>query len=400
MEKLYYKDQYIREFTAEIKEILQIDNKYHILLDKTAFFPGGGGQFCDLGKIGVHDVINVYEKEEKIYHIVEQKPIKIHKVKCFINWDRREDGMHQHFGQHILSGCFYTLFKLNTTGFHLGREVSTVDIQGKISAQQIMEIEKYANDIINKNIHMEVLIPSKKELKKIWIRRDLPDTDSDIRIVKIGDLDSNACCGVHPKSTLDIRMIKIRKWEKNKDSTRIEFLAGKRAIDYCLKRDSYLDNICKYLSCSDEESINGIKNIYEKLEDISKKNNELEKAISDYEIKEMISSSDKIKNVSIVRKIYENKNIKYISKLASKITDMQNTIALIGVKNEDKINMVFASSKNIKEISMNNLLKDAMTLVDGNGGGSMHLAQCGGKNNGNLEISIDYAFKKINKNII
>ena len=89
MEKLYYIDQYIKEFTAEIVEVLEVNNQFHVLLDKTAFFPGGGGQFCDLGKIDVHPVIDVYEKENKVYHVLEKKPIKIHKVKCEIDWRRR-----------------------------------------------------------------------------------------------------------------------------------------------------------------------------------------------------------------------------------------------------------------------------------------------------------------------
>ena len=275
MDKLYYIDQYIREFTAEIIDILEIDNKFHILLDKTAFFPGGGGQFCDLGKIDSYDVIDVYEKEDKVYHILEKKPTRIHKVKCEIDWDRREDGMHQHFGQHVLSGCFYNLFKANTVSFHLGQESSTVDIQGILSEEQIREAELYANEAISDDIKLEVLTPAKKDLKKIWIRRELPDTSSEIRIVKIGDLDSNACCGVHPKSTLNLRMIKIKKWEKNRGNTRIEFYAGKRAINYMLKRDLILDNICKSLKSGEDEVIKGIGNINERNQELISENKKL-----------------------------------------------------------------------------------------------------------------------------
>lgn len=400
MEKLYYTNQYIKEFVAEIEEILEVNGKYHIVLDKTAFFPGGGGQFCDLGKIDVHDVLDVYEKDNKVYHVVEKKPIKIHKVKCFIDWERREDGMHQHFAQHILSGCFYTLFKKNTTAFHLGSEISTVDIKGPLTTDEIREVERMANDIISENIEVETLIPSKKDLKKIWIRRDLPDTSEEIRIVKIGDLDSNACCGVHPKSTLDVRMIKIRRWEKNKDSIRIEFLAGKRAINSSLKRDIYLTDICRYLSSTEEEAINGVKKLHDKLEDALYEKRKIEDVIVNFEIKEMINNSDKVNDISIIKKIYIDKDIKYISKIASKITESENVISLVGVKNDDKVNLVFASSKNINNISMNNILRDTMTLLDGRGGGSTFLAQGGGKNNGNLEVAIDYAFDKIKKELI
>lgn len=400
MEKLYYTNQYIKEFVAEIEEILEVNGKYHIVLDKTAFFPGGGGQFCDLGKIDVHDVLDVYEKDNKVYHVVEKKPIKIHKVKCFIDWERREDGMHQHFAQHILSGCFYTLFKKNTTAFHLGSEISTVDIKGPLTIDEIREVERMANDIISENIEVETLIPSKKDLKKIWIRRDLPDTSEEIRIVKIGDLDSNACCGVHPKSTLDVRMIKIRRWEKNKDSIRVEFLAGKRAINSSLKRDIYLTDICRYLSSTEEEAINGVKKLHDKLEDALYEKRKIEDVIVNFEIKEMINNSDKVNDISIIKKIYIDKDIKYISKIASKITESENVISLVGVKNDDRVNLVFASSKNINNISMNNILRDTMTLLDGRGGGSTFLAQGGGKNNGNLEVAIDYAFDKIKKELI
>ena len=398
MEKLYYIDQYIREFTAEIIDILEIDNKFHILLDKTAFFPGGGGQFCDLGKIDSYDVIDVYEKEDKVYHILEKKPIKIHKVKCEIDWDRREDGMHQHFGQHVLSGSFYNLFKANTVSFHLGQESSTVDIQGLLSEEQIREAELYANEAISDDIKLEVLTPTKKDLKKIWIRRELPDTSSEIRIVKIGDLDSNACCGVHPKSTLDLRMIKIKRWEKNRGNTRIEFYAGKRAINYMLKRDSILDNICKSLKSGEDEVIKGIGNINERNQELVSENKKLEEIISNYEIKDMIDQSIKVNGIYIIKQVYNYKSPKYVSKVISKITENENAIVLTGIINENKVNLIYGSSKDL-DVDMNTLLKDSIKLVDGNGGGSRFLAQGGGKNNGNIEVTLEYAFNKIKSSL-
>ena len=93
MEKLFYIDSYIKNFTAEIKEIKEVDSKYRVLLDKTAFFPGGGGQYNDLGLIDNIKVVDVYEENDKIYHVLDKKPNRIHKVKCEIDWDRREYGM-------------------------------------------------------------------------------------------------------------------------------------------------------------------------------------------------------------------------------------------------------------------------------------------------------------------
>ncbi|MDU2686580.1 alanyl-tRNA editing protein AlaX-L [Paeniclostridium sordellii] len=399
MEKLYYKDQYIKEFTAEIVDIKEKDSKFYVELDKTAFFPGGGGQFCDTGKIDNHDVIDVCEEDGTIYHITTTKPIKIHKVKCLIDWEKREDGMNQHFGQHVLSGCFFKLFNANTVGFHLGREFSTVDINGFLTEEQIRKAEEYANEIIKNDIEVEFLTPERKQLKKLGLRRDLPNTNEQIRVVKIGDLDINACCGVHPKSTLSLRMIKIKKYEKCRNATRIEFLAGKRAVDDSLKNDRYLTEICRYLSSTEKEAISGIKSLHNKLEEIMYTNKKLEEKISKYQIKEMIEEADKIGEISLIKKIYENENVKYISKMASKLVELDNVVALIALKNDDKSNFVFASSKNISNLNMSELIKDAITLVDGRGGGSQFLAQGGGKDNGNIDSLLNYAQMKIERTL-
>lgn len=395
MEKLYYKDQYIKEFTAEIVDIKEKDSNFHIQLDKTAFFPGGGGQFCDTGKIDNHEVIDVYEEDGLVFHVTKTKPIKVHKVKCSIDWEKREDGMNQHFGQHVLSGCFFKLFNANTVGFHLGQDISTVDIQGFLTDEQIKEAENFANEIINRDIYAEFLTPDKKELKKMGLRRDLPKTNEQIRVVKIGDLDINACCGVHPRSTLSLRMIKIKRFEKCRNATRIEYLAGKRAIEYSMDRDNCLSDICRYLKCGDKDAINGIKNLHKNLEDTLQYNKKIESEIAIYQVKEMIDLGEKIGDISLIKKIYENENIKYASKIVSKLVENENTIALVAVKNEDKVNFIFATSKGIEKLDMNELLKDSIKLVDGKGGGSKILAQGAGKNNGNIDSMFDYASMKI-----
>lgn len=399
MEKIYYEDQYVRSFTAEVVEIKEIDERFHVVLDKTAFFPGGGGQFCDNGTIEKINVIDVYEKDGTVYHVLEKNLIKKHKVKCEIDWERRQDGMHQHLAQHVLSGCFFTLFNANTVSFHLGSEFSTVDIKGILEEEKIREGEKLANDVIGKNLIVESFVPLKKELKKIKLRRDLPKTEEEIRVLKVGDLDINACCGVHPNNTMEIRMIKIIKYEKNKGNTRIEFLAGKRAVDDSLKKDRFSSEICRYLSSSEEESINSIKNLNEEIKGLVDENKKIRDIIARYEIKEMIDKAIKIGDISVVKKIYENENAKYVNKIASKLVEQENIVSLLAIKNKDRVNLIFACSKNLKNVNMNELLKDSITLIDGKGGGSQFLAQGGGKNNMNLQSSLDYALGKIKNNI-
>lgn len=395
MEKLYYEDQYLKEFIAEITDILERDELYYVSLDKTAFFPGGGGQHCDLGYIDNHKVINVIEENGQIYHVTETKPIKIHRVNCKIDWNRRLDGMQQHLGQHILSGCFFTLFNANTVSVHVGKEISTVDIQGYLDEESIRKAERFANEIIEENITVEFLTPTKKELKKIKIRRDLPNTNEQIRIVKIGDLDINACCGVHPSRTLDIQAIKIKRWEKHKGATRIEYLAGKRAINDYFKKDEFRNKVCRFLNCGEDDAINSISKLSNDLKNLGDENRQIKSEIGEYQIKDMIKEAKSIGNLYVVTKIYDGGDVKHISKIAEKITLNEDMVVLFAIKFEDKVNLIFASSKNINTISMNDLLKDTITLIDGRGGGSKFMAQGGGKNSSNLQGAIDYALRKI-----
>ena len=398
MEKLFYIDSYIKNFTAEIEEVKEVDDKFHVLLNKTAFFTGGGGQYCDLGIIDNINVLDVYEENDKIYHVLEKKPNRIHKVKCEIDWDRREYGMQHHFGQHIISACFNNEYKAKTVGFHLGKDFSTVDIEGFFKEEDILKIEKMCNEIIRENITVEFLNITKKEAKKLKIKEDLSKLGDNIRVVKIDDIDMNLCCGVHMKNTLDLRVIKIKKFEKYKKATRIEFLCGTKAIEEMLKRENYLNKICKLLSSNEEDAYKSIENLNNKLNEVNKENRRLEEIISNYEVKEMIESAEKINNMNVIVKVYENKTMNYMNKIANKIIEKENNIGLFALKNDDRLNLLFACSKNLEKMDMNILLKDSIKLIDGKGGGSKVLAQGGGKNNSNLDSLFDYVKIKIKSN--
>lgn len=348
-----------------------------------------------MGKIDSHDIEYVYEKDDVIYHVLNTKPIKIHKVKCILNWNRREYSMTHHLAQHIISALFLKEFNKKTTSFHMGIEDSCVDIEGSFSDKEIKKIEKMANDIIAENIPVETFEITKREAKKLKLKDDFSKINGNVRIVKVGDLDTNCCCGVHPQNTLDLRIIKFKKHEKYKTSTRIEYLAGKKAINYIINRDDNLSKICKYLSCSDEDSIKGIENINNKLTDSIKENKRLKEEIAHYELKDLVLSAKLVNDISIIDKIYNDKDTKYISKLANKITEEDNKIVLFALINGDRVNLVFSCSKNLNFLDMNSLLKDAIKLIDGNGGGNKFNAQGGGKNNSNLESLINYTLMKL-----
>ncbi|SHJ76936.1 alanyl-tRNA synthetase [Clostridium cavendishii DSM 21758] len=399
MEKIYYENQYIKDFVCEIEEVKEADGKFHVVLDKTAFFPGGGGQHEDVGHIDGLQVLEVYEEDGVIYHVMDKKPNRIHKVKASIDWENRFDGMQQHLAQHVLSGCFFSMFNANTVGFHMGKEISTVDIEGILTEETIRKAEKAANDVIRRNLNVQFLTPTKSELKKIRLRRALPKTNEQIRVVVIEDLDINACCGVHPNSTLELQAIKIRRWEKHKGATRIEYVAGGRAIEDYFDKDSFTREVCRYLNCSSEDAIKAIQNLSNTNKGLYMENKKIKAIVGDYEIKTMVEEAEMAGEALIIKNVYENEDTKYISKIANKIVDENKAVVLFASINEDKVNLVFMCSKNLKGISMNDLLKDAITLIDGRGGGSNFAAQGAGKNSSNLNSLMDYAIMKI-KNLL
>lgn len=395
MEKLYYEDQYKKDFTAEITKVIEKGNEFHIVLDKTYFYPEGGGQPSDTGLIENLPITMVYEKDGVIYHVSEKKPMKIHKVKCSIDFEKRFDNMQQHLGQHILSSAFSSLFNGNTISFHLGKEHCTIDVDKILNAEHIEDAEKLSNEIIFDNISVEVLYPSKSELKKLPIKKNMPKTNEQIRLIQIGDLDLTPCCGTHPKSTVEVQLIKIRKFEKYKNSTRIEFLCGKRAVLYCFSREKFASRVCNTLKCSESEVLTKIENLTQELNKVISENRNLKSQVADYEIENMINNCEKINGIGVIKSVYSDVDLKYVNLLASKLTAFENIIVLFAVKNENTANLVFMRSKALKAISMSSLLKDAITLIDGKGGGSDFSAQGGGKNNNNLDSTLDYAFMKV-----
>lgn len=399
MQKLYYENQYEKDFTAEIIKISEKNNEFHIELDKTCFYPESGGQPCDSGYIESLQVLRVYEENGVIYHVTAKKPIKIHRVKCSIDWEKRFDNMQQHLGQHILSAAFSKCHNAHTIGFHLGENHCTIDINKFLCENDIQCAEDMANDIICNNIKLNFFYPTKSELKKLNLKKIPQKTQEQIRIVEIKDIDVNPCCGVHPSSTIEVQLIKIIKFEKYKGSTRIEFLCGKRAISNAITTNNFASKICKFLNSNKEEALVNIDKMKADLIKTINENKVLKSTIADYEIKDMLNSCDEFNDVKVIKLIYNNVDIKYLNLISSKLTSHPNVIALLGVKYDDKCNLMFSCSKNLKNISMNSLLKDAITLIDGNGGGSGLSAQGGGKSISNIESALDYALMKIKTNL-
>lgn len=399
MEKFYYENSYIRDFTAEIIDVIEKDNKYHVELDKTYFYPGNQSQPNDIGSINSSSVIYVYEEKGKIYHVIETKPLKIHKVKCSINWKRRYDYMQQSLGAHIISGCFLKLLNANTVDFKLGEDISYIDIEKIFGMDESKKVEDMANRIIFDNIAVETIYPTKSELKKLFHKNLSKKAGEQVRVIKIEDVQVRPCDGIYPRSTVEVQIIKITKVEKRGNATRIYFICGSRAAsDYLLKYEC-IERMSNILSCSKDNLLGEVERLEGELNKALSERAVLKAEILQYEVQEILNNCHIIQNVKVIKSIYDNGDLKQINSLALKLVAFPNVIVLFGVKSGDKAQLIFIRSKDLNLINMNNLLKDAITLIDGKGGGSEFSAQGGGKNNNNLDSAIEYAYNKVKESI-
>lgn len=230
--KLYDSDPNLKVFQAHVLECVPKDDHYLILLDRTAFYPEGGGQPADHGVLNFADISDVQEKGGFIYHTSDRPFQAGEPVTGGIHWPRRFALMQQHSGEHIVSGVAHRLFGLDNVGFHMGETAITVDLDGALSADQLELVEQLANQAVWRNVTVKATYPSESELEKIPYRSKKKLTGK-VRIVEIPGYDICACCGTHVTQTGEIGAIKILSSQRYKGGTRLSMVCGAQALrDY------------------------------------------------------------------------------------------------------------------------------------------------------------------------
>ena len=228
--KLYYADSHLKEFSATVTGCTETKGGWAVTVDATAFYPTGGGQNCDLGTLGGANVLDVKEQAEEIIHLCDA-PLQIGStVKGAIDWERRFDHMQQHSGEHLVMGQVYQKFGYHNVGFHMGTGLVTIDLDGPVPWEDLLEIESNVNRIIWENRPVKTWYPSAEELPTVNYRskKALPWP---VRIVEFSGADVCACCGTHVKFTGEIGMVKFVSCIKFKEGVRIEMASGKRAME-------------------------------------------------------------------------------------------------------------------------------------------------------------------------
>ncbi len=391
-ERLYNNDPYIKEFKAKVLEVLPYKEAYGVVLDKTAFYPEGGGQPYDTGLLNNTRVQQVIEKDGEILHIVDT-PMQREEVTGLVDWSRRFDLMQQHTGQHILSACFERLLNGSTDSFHMGKDIVSIEINiDSFNTDDAESIEAMANDIIYSNLPVTAKFVTDAELKRLPLRK-MPKVTENIRIVEVKEFDYSPCGGTHVSTTGEVGVIKIKSWEKCKGGIRFTFVCGNRALkDYGLQ-NSIIRSLGEKLSARDIDIVGAVNKLMNDCKQYEKQLSAATQELMKFEAESIIKEYPIISGVRLVSKVLEGRSINDARLLAQYLTQAPDTVALLACNNES-IQVIFTRSDNV-EIDMNSIFRSVLGIIEGKGGGNTKTAQGGGSRTDKLDEFLNAAAEKI-----
>ena len=262
-EKLFDKDSYLNEFQATVIFCEQKnETAWSVVLDKTAFFPEGGGQTGDTGWLNDIAVTDTREKAGVIFHETNM-PLEVGThVAGKIDFAVRFDKMQQHTGEHILSGIVCAAYGYNNVGFHLSKDITTLDFDGELSTEQVRELEIKVNQAIHANFPVQVKFPTKAELAEMEYRSKI-EIEGQVRIVEIPEIDRCACCAPHVKTTAEVGLLKIQSCDRHRGGCRLTIVCGMRALkDYQQKQES-VGKVSAALSAKPEKIAEAVERMLE-----------------------------------------------------------------------------------------------------------------------------------------
>ncbi|MEO5568993.1 MAG: DHHA1 domain-containing protein [Gemmatimonadaceae bacterium] len=366
-ERLYYSDAYLAEFTARVLD--RADDGRRIYLDRTAFYPTSGGQPYDTGIISSSNVVDVIDEGDRIAHLVDA-PVEDDEVRGKIYWPRRFDNMQQHTGQHLLSALFDDLFQARTGSVHFGERHATVDIEiDSLSPESVEEVEQRANLVIGEN--RPVTVTSEESATATGLRKAV-EREGTLRIITIADLDKSACGGTHVRSTGEIGAIHLRGTERVRKAMRVEFVCGLRAVARARADYHTLSAIAATMSTSLDSIASLIARQAHEVKENEQARRRLERELARYRAAELHAAAIPLESglrVVVVEKTGET--IDQVKTLAQAMLDRERVI-LVAMAAEGGL-AVAATEDSGHDAGK--LLRDAVNVLGGKGGGSPRLAQ-------------------------
>jgi alanyl-tRNA synthetase len=414
-ERLYYNDSHLIEFEARVVDVTErVSGWTAVVLDRTAFYPTGGGQPSDTGTLNGARVVECIDDGERgVLHVVQGfAPAPDTIVAGRIDWARRLDHMQQHTGQHILSQAFVQLFNAPTKSFRVLESSCEIDIDFANPTPEIIErAVELANNVVWEDRAITIHLVSAAEAAAMPLRKE-PSRESELRLIEIEGFDLTPCGGTHAYRTGEVGMIAMRSWERAKGLTRVEFVAGMRALADYRRTNRSARDVAALFSCGRGDVAQHAAQLVEENKELRREVRGLEEVAAEVEASKLLLSAVVLADgTRVVAHIdgegeadfaghdpkfggrdakFAGRDVEFVKKLAHALIAQPRTIALLGSRDKDTARLLFARSPDAPG-DMNALMREACTLLDGRGGGKPDMAQGGGKNLAKLQEAIDRA---------
>jgi alanyl-tRNA synthetase len=435
-ERLYYNDSHLIEFEARvIDKTERVSGWTAVTLDRTAFYPTGGGQPSDTGTLnGLRVVECIDNEDEGVLHVIQGRaPDLGATVQGRVDWSRRLDHMQQHTGQHILSQAFVTLFNAPTRSFRVLDQSCEIDVDLANPATEIIErAVELANNVIWEDRPITIRNVTPEEAAELPLRKD-PAREGELRLIEVEGFDLTPCGGTHAHRTGEVGMIAVRHWERAKGLTRIEFVAGVRALTDYRRANKTARDVAALYSAARDDAAKLTSRVLEENKDLHRRVRALEEIASRVEAEELLgelastggvtsvpsglaggSDREAVKDSSrglsarretpgsepqtipdpagvteprIIAKVFDNRDAESLKHLAQALIAHNGVVALLGSRDQGTARLVFARSADATG-DMNELMKQACEMLDGRGGGRPDMAQGGGKKVSQVEEAI------------
>ncbi len=378
-EKLYYKDAFIKEFDAVVLDCVAIKDKFGAVLDRTAFFPEGGGQKGDTGTLGGLPVLDTLTKNDIIYHIIP-KPLEIGAtVQGKLDWDTRFAKMQNHTGEHIVSGVLHSLYGIDNVGFALYDGYITFDTSKPVTEKMVRTAEKIANEAVFKCAKVKTYFPSEQQLANTDYRSK-KDIDGEIRLVEIEGYDITACCAPQVENAGQIGIIKLVDFMNFRSGSRIWAVCGSFALDDYNTKQKNIDAISKMLCAKREDTADAVEQL------IAKKEAQ-DREITELKLRLCQSAIDSVKGgtAAAVFGDFDNQQMRHI---ANEVFKRCSVVAVFSGNDNDSYSYILKTD----EEALDCVSKEMNDVLQGRGGGRNGMAQ--GKVNAKRE-TIEAFFKKL-----
>ena len=413
-ERLYYQDSRLLEFDARVSSLSELDDgQIAITLDRTAFYPTGGGQPTDTGTLGDARVVDCIDAEDDgVLHVIQGPAPEVgDTVHGKIDWLRRLDHLQQHTGQHILSAAFVQLFDAPTLSFRVLDQECEIDVAlVDPTGERVEQAVDLANQIIWESRPISIRQVTSEEAAALPLRKE-PAREGELRIIEISDFDLTPCGGTHARSTGEVGVIAVRSWERAKGLTRVHFMAGVRAVADYRKANQSAREVAALFSAGREDSPTLVARLVEENKRFRRRTGELEQIACRVEAEELLRGSTgsgsglvastplngpgtrvierptSEPDTRVIAKVFDDRDADSLKHLALALIAHPRTVALLGSRDGATARLVFARSSDASG-DMNALMREACSLIDGRGGGKPDMAQGGGKNVAALDNAI------------